>query len=76
MSFREVTMFQIACDFPDCEVTTATDSEYYAWGDKDGAEEEWMDSDHGVDRDNGKHFCRQHVSDLEDGEDATVVGQP
>lgn len=59
MSIREVTYYQVACDEPGCQVATdALGSEYSAWGDPGGAEEEW-ESYNGLAFD-GWHFCGEH----------------
>jgi hypothetical protein len=60
MSIREVTMYQIACDEPECKFdTTDCGDGYWAWSDTEGALAEWEDWD-GQDTEDGKHYCPKH----------------
>lgn len=60
MSLREVTYYQVACDQEGCTVDTdSLSSDYSAWSDRNGAEEEWQDDDHMIVGD-GRHFCVDH----------------
>lgn len=73
MSIREVTYYQIECDYPGCDFATGDNgSEYYsAWDSAGGAEGEWR-YDGGITADDGKHLCEEHSTEymcLECGED-------
>jgi hypothetical protein len=62
MSVREVIFYEVACDAPDCTVTTADlGGEYAAWKTDDAAIDEWEDGD-GVVTEHGKAYCPKHRS--------------
>lgn len=43
MAYEEVTMYRLICDR--CGVSAQEDGDYYAWADKDSAQEEARDAD-------------------------------
>lgn len=72
MSIREVAMYRVVCDWPDCEVSAQDDEEYYAWACATSAIESAEDRDWRTSRDGREHYCPKHpaewASDHEDGE--------
>lgn len=62
MSAREVTYYEVVCDEPGCGRTTGDlGSDYTAWSDREGALDEWINSD-GVVMVDGRTFCYDHVA--------------
>lgn len=60
MSVREVTYYQVACDHPDCDVTTGSlGGDFSAWSEPGHALDEWINSDC-QSLDDGRTFCDQH----------------
>lgn len=59
MTLREVTMYRVECDAPDCGESAQEDSEFYAWLQPDVAEDDatnagWYVGEFG-------HFCYEHA---------------
>jgi hypothetical protein len=60
VSIREVTMYRVECDWPDCGASAQDDSEYFAWSDKDDAVQYAVDADWRVSRHGVCHYCPDH----------------
>jgi hypothetical protein len=60
MSIKQVPYYQVECDEPGCDYSTFdTSSDYSAFGDQDGAQDDWGYGDHQSTED-GKHYCDSH----------------
>lgn len=61
MTLREVTMYRIVCDKDGCEASPADVSDYSAWSDKEGAEEELRESFYSWYSGVRGHYCPDHL---------------
>lgn len=72
MSVLGVTMFRVICDWADCPNSPQDDTDYFAWGEPEQAEETASDADYRTGRDGETHYCLDHpatwASDHEMGE--------
>lgn len=79
MSIREITMYQIVCNASDCEYSTKDlGSDYWAWSDSAGAEEEWNNSD-GLTIDGAssrEHYCHKHWAWCTECENEQIPSHP
>lgn len=61
MSLRTVTMYEVVCDWPSCEIRTADlGGEFAAFGDHGAATDDWIGSD-GIADDGDRHYCYEHA---------------
>lgn len=60
MSVREVTMYRVVCDAPDCKSSPQDDAEFFAWADAGSAIADTEDHDGWYVGDFG-HFCEYHL---------------
>lgn len=59
MAYQEVTMYRLVCDADDCTASPQDDSDYWAWGSKEGAASDAEDCGWWLD-DDGRHLCDEH----------------
>ena len=72
MSIREITYYQVVCDWPDCGTTAHDGTDYGAHESADSADEEVDNADWWRGREPETHYCDRHpatwASDHEEGE--------